>query len=105
MPYYDAQKDYYAILGIGPDATQEEIDRVFRERALQHHPDRGGSEEEMKSLNEAHDTLGDPGARRAYDQQRDGLRIPRGSSAASETEPASGGLKIPVADGDFIGLF
>jgi hypothetical protein len=100
----DPEKDYYEVLGVGREASQEEIDRVFRERARQYHPDRGGSEEEMKMLNEAHDLLGDPLLRRAYDNHRDGLKIPRGSSAAYEPGPASDALKIPVADGDFVGL-
>jgi hypothetical protein len=101
---YDPEKDYYEVLGVGRQASQEEIDRIFRERALQYHPDRGGSEEEMKLLNEAHDLLGDPALRRAYDNRRDGLKVPRGSSAAYEPEPASDALKIPVADGDLVGL-
>src|ERR1051325_5700512 len=98
MQKFDANKDYYAELGLSQDANKEEIDRAFRSQARKHHPDGGGSEEAMKSLNEAHDVLSDPDTRKAYDDARAPARIAYGSSAAFDPEAASraGTLKIPV---------
>jgi len=106
MQKFDANKDYYAELGLSQDANKEEIDRAFRSQARKHHPDGGGSEEAMKSLNEAHDVLSDPDTRKAYDDARAPARIAYGSSAAFDPEAASraGTLKIPVKDVDFAGL-
>ncbi|HEX8889520.1 MAG TPA: DnaJ domain-containing protein [Pyrinomonadaceae bacterium] len=70
MSRFNASKDYYSILGADEDASQSEIYRLYKRLAVQHHPDRGGDEEEMKSLNEAYHVLGDETARRAYDVER-----------------------------------
>jgi hypothetical protein len=106
MQKFDANKNYYAELGLGEDASKEDIDRAFRSEARKRHPDGGGSEEEMKSLNEAHDVLSDPETRKAYDAERAPPRIAYGSSAAFDPEAAfrAGTLKIPVKDIDFAGL-
>ena len=37
---FDPQKNYYAILGVGEDASADEIKKVFRKAAVKHHPDR-----------------------------------------------------------------
>ncbi len=66
----EQSKDYYAILGAEQDATRSDIDRLYRRKAVLHHPDRGGDEEEMKSLNEAYSVLKDDSARRVYDTSR-----------------------------------
>lgn len=66
----DRSKDYYAILGAEEDAARSEIERLYKRKAVLHHPDRGGSEEEMKTLNEAYGVLKDETARRAYDETR-----------------------------------
>ena len=66
----DSERDFYAILGAGQDASQEEIERRYKRLAVRHHPDRGGDEEEMKSINEAYRTLRNEAARDAYDAGR-----------------------------------
>jgi curved DNA-binding protein CbpA len=66
----DGEKDYYHVLGANDDAPREEIGRRYKRRAAELHPDRGGSEEEMKDLNEAYRVLGDSSAREAYDARR-----------------------------------
>jgi len=106
MQKFDASKNYYTELGISEAASKEDIDRAFRSEARKRHPDGGGSEEEMKSLNEAHDVLSDPETRQAYDAERAPQHIAYGSSAAFDPEAAfrAGTLKIPVKDIDFAGL-
>lgn len=61
------EKDYYSILGADETASQEEIERLYKRLAKQHHPDRGGDIEEMKAINEAFRVLGNPASRRTYD--------------------------------------
>jgi len=106
MQKFDASKDYYSILGVNEDASKEEVDRAFRNEARKRHPDGGGSEEEMKSLNEAHDILSDPDTRKAYDAERKPPRIAYSSSAVFDPEAASkaGTLGIAVKDVDLAGL-
>ena len=66
----ESKKDYYRILGVEVDASRAEIDRQFRRQASKHHPDLGGSEETMKTLNEAYGVLRDEVQRRDYDRNR-----------------------------------
>jgi len=70
MSQFDSQKDYYAILGANERTPQGELERLYKRMAARRHPDRGGSEEEMKSLNEAYSVLKNSEARREYDAQR-----------------------------------
>ena len=63
-------KDYYEILGVSEDASRAEIDRQYKRQAARHHPDLGGNEESMKSLNEAYGVLKDQSLRKDYDLKR-----------------------------------
>lgn len=49
--------DPYSILGVEPSATKEEIDKAFRKKAWDAHPDHGGSNEEMVLVNAAHEAI------------------------------------------------
>jgi len=71
MSQFDANKDYYTILGAERTASRRDIERLYRRLASQHHPDRGGNEDLMKSLNEAYRVLKDDSIRRDYDAQRE----------------------------------
>ncbi len=77
MSQFDSKKDYYAVLGVDKDASQVDIDRSYKRLASKHHPDRGGSEERMKLLNEAYGVLKNVSARHAYDA----VRRPRATAA------------------------
>jgi DnaJ-class molecular chaperone len=66
-------KDYYQILGISRNATEEQIKKAYRKLAMKYHPDRNpGNEkwanEKFKEVNEAFSVLGDPEKKRQYDQ-------------------------------------
>ena len=70
MSQFDRNKDYYGVLGVDKHASQNEIDRQYKRQAAKHHPDRGGNEEHMKTLNEAYGVLKDTTSRRSYDDSR-----------------------------------
>ena len=78
MSQFDSNKDYYGVLGVDKDASQVEIDRQYKREAAKHHPDRGGNEERMKSLNEAYGVLKDKNLRSSYDAGRRPRVTPRG---------------------------
>jgi len=65
------KRDYYEILGVGRNATDEEIKKAFRKLAFKYHPDhnRGdGAEGKFKEANEAYEVLSDPDKRATYDR-------------------------------------
>lgn len=65
------KRDYYEILGVRRDASQEEIKKAFRRKARQYHPDvsqDSNTETLFKEANEAYDALSDPQKRAAYDR-------------------------------------
>jgi curved DNA-binding protein CbpA len=70
MKQFDSEKDYYEILGADESASRFELDRLYKRLASLRHPDKGGNEEEMKSLNEAYRVLKDDETRREYDVER-----------------------------------
>jgi len=65
-------KDYYQVLGVTPNATDEEIRKAFRGLARTYHPDvakdKKGAEEKFKEINEANEVLSNPESRRKFDQ-------------------------------------
>ncbi len=65
-------KDYYKVLGVERNASQEDIKKAFRKMAFKYHPDRNPgdktAEERFKDLNEANEVLSDPQKRSRYDQ-------------------------------------
>uniref|UniRef100_A0AAR2JFH4 J domain-containing protein n=1 Tax=Pygocentrus nattereri TaxID=42514 RepID=A0AAR2JFH4_PYGNA len=74
------RKDYYKVLGVSKDATEDEIKKAYRKRALMHHPDRhsGASaevqkeeEKKFKEVGEAFTVLSDPKKKSRYDSGQD----------------------------------
>jgi molecular chaperone DnaJ len=61
-------KNYYHILGVESNATQDEIKKAYRKLALKHHPDKGGDEEKFKEISEAYTILSDEEKRQKYDR-------------------------------------
>jgi DnaJ-class molecular chaperone len=82
-----ADRDYYATLGLRPDASEEEIRRTYRRLALEWHPDRNPgnprAEERFKEISEAYAVLMDPAKRGAYDRAR-GAGQPAGFDPSRE---------------------
>ncbi|MFB6355554.1 MAG: DnaJ domain-containing protein [bacterium] len=73
MPQTNTQKDYYDILGVDEDASEEEIKKAYKKLAKKYHPDRSdeeNAEDKFKEIGEAYAVLSDPEKREKYDQFR-----------------------------------
>jgi molecular chaperone DnaJ len=81
--------DYYKILGVGKNASDEEIKKAYRKLARQYHPDRNAgdkkAEERFKEISQAHDVLSDAEKRKAYDRggMLGGINMPGGFDPGS----------------------
>ncbi len=94
--------DYYKILGVGKNATDEEIKKAYRKLARKYHPDRNPgdkqAEERFKEISQAHDVLSDSDKRKEYD--RGGMFAGFGGGGATGFDPSqfSGGFAGGVGD-------
>ncbi|HEX9006141.1 MAG TPA: J domain-containing protein, partial [Bacteroidota bacterium] len=91
-------KDYYTTLGVGRDASEEEIKRAFRALARKYHPDvakdKATAEERFKEINEAYEVLSDPQKRKLYNEL--GANWKQG---AAPPPPPGGGARARRAPG------
>lgn len=72
--------DYYKILGVNENASQDEIKAAYKKLAMKNHPDRGGDTKKFQEISQAYDTLSDPQKRSQYDAQQQGFNPFAGAS-------------------------
>jgi DnaJ-class molecular chaperone len=72
--------DYYSTLGVGKNATDDDIKKAYRKLAMKHHPDRGGDESTFKKISEAYDILSDPQKKQIVDLGGDPKNQNKGNS-------------------------
>jgi molecular chaperone DnaJ len=83
-------KDYYKILGVSKNASDEEVKKAYRKLAHVHHPDKpSGNEQKFKEINEAYQVLSDKNKRASYDQF--GTAEPFPGAAGGQGQPGDFG--------------
>ena len=75
-----AKKDYYEVLGVEKNATEQEIKKAYRKLAMKYHPDRNKdnkeAEEKFKEASEAYEVLSDADKKAFYEENKDKFNIP-----------------------------
>lgn len=86
-------KDYYSILGVGRDASQDDIKKAFRKLSMKYHPDKNNGDDTMfKEINEANSVLGDETKRHEYDM----ASYPRHSFFGGFNRPSNISVRITI---------
>src|SRR6476646_1955352 len=101
-----AKRDYYTVLGINRDASEDEIKKAYRKLAMKHHPDRNSekdAEDRFKEAKEAYEILSDAGKRAAYDQFGHAGVDPSAGFGAAGARSAEGFGGFADAFGDIFG--
>lgn len=102
------KRDYYEILGVPKNASDDEIKKAYRKAAVKHHPDKdGGDEAKFKEASEAYEVLKDNSKRQRYDQF--GHAGVGGNSASGGGNPFAGfngqNINFDFGDGGFGDMF
>jgi len=102
-----AKKDYYEVLGVNRDASEDDIKKAYRKLAMKWHPDRNPdnpkAEEHFKEAKEAYEILTDSGKRAAYDQYGHAGVDPTAAAAGAGGFAGAGFGNFADAFGDIFG--
>ena len=100
-----SKRDYYEVLGVARNASDEEVKKAYRRSAMKHHPDRNpgdkGAEAAFKECKEAYEVLSDGGKRRLYDQH--GHAAFEHGMGGGNAGPGFGGADMGDIFGDIFG--
>src|ERR687895_1276622 len=98
-------KDFYRVLGVGKDASKDDIKRAYRKLAQKHHPDANkddaGAEARFKEISEAYAILSNDEKRSQYDQMRSFVEA--GGERIYGFGPNQGGGNVRINIGDLFG--
>jgi molecular chaperone DnaJ len=101
----DMKKDYYAILGVKPSASEKELRSAYKKLARKYHPDvnpnNKQAEEKFKEINEAYEVLSDPAKRQAWEQAGSDFDPFMGRGAGRRGARGGGGFETSFEGGDF----
>src|SRR5215469_6381155 len=97
--------DYYKVLGVDKNATEDEIKKAYRKLARKHHPDLNPNDKEahkkFQQLNEANEVLSDPEKRKKYDQYGKDWQHAEQFERARQSQQRSSGFGQQTFSGDF----
>jgi molecular chaperone DnaJ len=101
------KKDYYEILGVNRDASEDDLKKAYRKLAMKYHPDRNPddpkAEERFKEAKEAYENLADPQKRAAYDQYGHAAFEAGGMGGGNPFGAGAGGFDFSSIFGDIFG--